>query len=73
MTSTGTLLILEHLLVPGATPPQIAWLDLQMLVEFGEGRQRSLEELQNLFGACGFQLERVVPTEDTDIVVAVPR
>jgi hypothetical protein len=69
----GRLLVVEHLLVPGATPAHIAWLDLQMLVEFGEGRQRSADELARLFEATGFRLESVLPTPDVDIVVAVPR
>jgi hypothetical protein len=68
----GRLLIVEHLLVPGATPAHVAWLDLQMLVEFGEGRQRSADELARLFEATGFRLESVLPTPAVDIVVAVP-
>lgn len=72
ITTGGRLLIVEYLLAPGATPPHVAWLDLQMMVEFGEGRQRSLEELGALFEATGFRLEFVTRTSDIDIIVAVP-
>jgi hypothetical protein len=68
----GRLLVIEYLLVPGATPPHIAWLDLQMMVEFGEGRQRSAQELGELFAATGFRLHSVTPTADVDVIVAVP-
>lgn len=68
----GRLLVVEYVLVPGATPPHVAWLDLQMMVEFGEGRQRSVEELGELFEATGFRLQSVTPTSDVDIIVAVP-
>jgi hypothetical protein len=67
----GRVLVIEYLLVPGATPPHVAWLDLQMMIEFGEGRQRSAEELSALFEATGFRLESVIGTSDIDIVVAV--
>lgn len=66
----GRLLVVEYLLTPGATPAQVAWLDLQMLVEFGEGRQRCEEELSGLFEATGFRLVSVLPTFDVSIVVA---
>jgi O-methyltransferase domain/Dimerisation domain len=72
MSPEGRLLVVEYILVPGATPPHIAWLDLQMMVEFGEGRQRSVDEFRMLFEATGFRLESVVPTSDVDIVVAIP-
>jgi O-methyltransferase domain/Dimerisation domain len=68
----GRLLVLEYVLVPGATPPHIAWLDLQMMVEFGEGRQRSVEEFRQLFEACSFRLEQIVTTSDIGIILAVP-
>ncbi|MEO8180755.1 MAG: methyltransferase [Deltaproteobacteria bacterium] len=68
----GRLLVIEYILVPGATPPHVAWLDLQMMVEFGEGRQRSVEEFRELFEATGFRLESVLPTSDIGIVVATP-
>jgi hypothetical protein len=68
----GRLLVLEYVLVPGATPAHIAWLDLQMLVEFGEGRQRTVDEFRELFQASNFRIESVIATTDVSIVVAVP-
>ena len=65
------VLVVEHVLVPGATPAHVAWLDLQMLIEFGEGRQRSVPELTSLFEQTGFRFERVNATPAVDIVVAV--
>ena len=67
------VLVVEHVLVPGATPAHVAWLDLQMLIEFGEGRQRSVDELTRLFDETGFQLGSVIPTPAVDIVVAIAR
>jgi hypothetical protein len=67
------VLVVEHVLVVGATPAHVAWLDLQMLIEFGEGRQRSVDELTRLFEQTGFGLESVIPTPAVDIVVAVAR
>ena len=73
VTPGGRLLVVEHLLVPGATPASVAWLDLQMLVEFGEGRQRSVDELSRLFDTTGFRLDSVSRTPSVDIVIAVAR
>lgn len=67
----GRVLVVEYLLVPGATPAHVAWLDLQMLVEFGEGRQRSVAELRHLFQATGFRVDSVLQTADVGIVVGV--
>lgn len=67
------VLVVEHVLVPGATPAHVAWLDLQMLIEFGEGRQRSVAELTSLFEQTGFQLDSVKATPAVDIVVGVAR
>jgi O-methyltransferase/methyltransferase family protein len=69
MAPGARVLVVEHVLVPGATPAPVAWLDLQMLIEFGEGRQRSVDELDYLFGATGFRLESVIGTGAVDIVV----
>lgn len=72
ITPGGRLLVVEYVLVPGATPPHIASLDLQMMVEFGQGRQRSVNEFRALFESAGFRLDSVIPTSDIDIVVAAP-
>jgi SAM-dependent methyltransferase len=60
MAPGATLLSIEGLIPsdrPG--PPYVHWLDLAMLVLLG-GRERTLEEYEQLFQAAGLRLERTV-------------
>ena len=54
---------------PGdAAPParQLLWL---MLLYFGEARQRTVEEYNELFGGTGFELTRVIATPSAFSIV----
>lgn len=59
MTSTSRLLIMETLLIPCEVSRPVAMMDLTMLVEFGGGRQRTLEEFQELLATADLEIERV--------------
>jgi O-methyltransferase domain len=59
----GRLLVVERLLpkeISTSIPlnPAIA-MDLGMLVNFGDARERYLEEYQDLLGSCGFTVHKV--------------
>ena len=60
----GRLLVVERLLpkeISTSIPlnPAIA-MDLGMLVNFGDARERYLEEYQELLGSCGFTVHEVI-------------
>lgn len=71
MTSTARLLIMETLLVPCEVPRPVAMMDLTMLVEFGGGRQRTLEELRALLATANLEIERVEGSQPTNMSVLV--
>ena len=73
MRDADRLLVSEMLTVPCEPTPTIAILDLKMLLYFGEARQRTVGEYQELFSATGFELTRVLATESAfGIVEARP-
>ena len=69
------LLVIDFLLPERATDsPQDRWAlttDLHMHVLFGS-RERTEAEMRRLLGAAGFEVERVVPTSSTAVMVAAP-
>ena len=72
MSSSATLLIIEHVIVPGNEPQSCKVLDLAMLA-FPGGRERTAAEWQELLRTAGFSLMRIVPTaEELSIIEAVP-
>jgi len=72
MPEHGKLLIVELVLPPGDEPFFGKWLDLHMLV-MTSGRERTAAEYEQLLGAGGFTLARVVPTPaGPSIVEAMP-
>jgi ubiquinone/menaquinone biosynthesis C-methylase UbiE len=71
IASGGKLLVLESVVPPGNAPSFAKFLDVNMLVMTG-GRERTEAEYRALFGASGFQLERVVPCGSIDILEARP-
>jgi hypothetical protein len=62
MTSGDRLLVAEMITVPCQPDPVIGTLDMQMLLLFGNARQRTVDEYCDLFSACGLHLTRVIPT-----------
>jgi predicted O-methyltransferase YrrM len=61
MTRSGTLLLVEHVILPGNAPQFAKLLDLAMLA-FPGGRERTAAEWEELLRASGFTLTRIVPT-----------
>jgi O-methyltransferase domain len=74
MAPDSRLLIMEALLVPCDTPRHVVMMDFTMLVEFGGGRQRTLQEHRELLAAADLEIERVEPTShDMSVIIATPR
>jgi len=69
MRDTDRLLVVEMLTVPCQPNPGIAMLDMMMLLYFGEARQRTVDEYQELFGATRFELTRVLATPSAFSIV----
>jgi hypothetical protein len=68
------LVVIENLrrVGPPEAASRVARLDLQMLAYYGQARQRSEEELRELFLAADFELTAVVSTPYVDIVEGRP-
>jgi len=62
MRETDRLLVIEMLSIPCQPNPGVAILDWMMLLYFGEARQRTVEEYEELFNAAGLELTRVIDT-----------
>lgn len=62
MTDCDRLLVAEMLTVPCEPDPVLGLLDLQMMMLFGNARQRTVSEYRDLFSSCGLHLTRVIPT-----------
>jgi hypothetical protein len=73
MRPTDRLLVIEMLTVPCQPNARVGLIDMTMLMYFGEGRQRTVDEYTTLFNAAGFKLSRVLATAGTfSIVEATP-
>jgi hypothetical protein len=73
MRASDRLLVVEMLTVPCEPNVQVALIDLVMLMYFGEARQRTVQEYNELFESTHFTLTRVLPTAGTfSIVEASP-
>jgi hypothetical protein len=62
MASGDRLLVVEMVPVPGRPDIGIALLDITMMMFFGEARQRTVEEYNELFAATGFSSARELET-----------
>jgi hypothetical protein len=62
MDGRGRLLVAEYVVSPGNGPSIGKLMDLEMLVHFGGGRERTAAEYRALFEAAGLRLERVRTT-----------
>ena len=71
---TGTVLIVEGLLVPDARRDLTNLLDLEMLVLCGQGHERRKPAMRRLISAAGLRLERSVPIAGgVRLLIATPR
>jgi hypothetical protein len=71
MRQDSRLLIVEYVMPEKDTPPHVLGMDLMMLVMYGEARQRTKAEFEELFAAAGLEFSSVIPTADAEIVEAV--
>jgi hypothetical protein len=62
MNDAGRLLLVELVVPPGNTPADGKLLDLQMMVIFPGGKERTPDEYRALLEGAGFRLTRIVPT-----------
>jgi SAM-dependent methyltransferase len=69
LTPTGKVLILEYVLTDDAVGVAAKLFDLQMLVYFGGGRERTVEGYRVLLERAGFALTRIIPTHSPASVV----
>jgi ubiquinone/menaquinone biosynthesis C-methylase UbiE len=60
--SNGKLLVVEMVIPEGNEPFFGKLLDLQVLVNYSGGCERTQAEYQTLFEAAGFTLTRIIPT-----------
>jgi hypothetical protein len=73
MRPDARLLLVEMVLTEGASPHFGKLFDLEMLVLFGGGRERTENELRALCARGGLRVTRVLPTESpSSVVEAVP-
>lgn len=62
MRPSARLVIVELVIPPGNTPADGKLLDLQMMVLFAGGRERTTDEYRALLEAGGLRVTRVIPT-----------
>ncbi len=67
------LLIMDPVIRPENAPDLGKFMDLQMLVFYGTGRERTLQELKELLAAAKFKVARVVPTASAVSVIEAER
>jgi hypothetical protein len=67
------LFVIDALVEPGNAPGFAKLLDLEMLVLYNGGRERTLPAVEKLFAATGFRLLRVVPTHSLMNVIEAQR
>lgn len=73
MRATDRLLVIEMLTVPCKPDPKLSFIDMLMLLYFGEARQRTVDEYSDLFKKTNLELTRVLPTAGAfSIVEAKP-
>jgi len=67
------LLVMDPVLKAGNAPDFAKLLDLQVLVFYGGGRERSLKELTSLLQNCGFRFTHAVQTNSVVTIVEAMR
>jgi hypothetical protein len=73
MPREARLFVIETVIRPGNAPSFSKLLDLEMLVLYNGGRERTEEEFAAIFGAADLRLSRIVETSSPAYVIeAVP-
>ena len=72
MAEDGLLLVIEIVIPPGNDPSPGKFMDINMLVNFQGGQERTKAEYAALLKAAGFKLTQIIPTEsEVSIIEAV--
>jgi O-methyltransferase domain len=69
MPQKSRLLVVEMVMPAGNEPHFSKWLDLDMLMMFSGGRERTEPEYHELYRAAGFKLTRIVSTASPTSVI----
>lgn len=72
MAPGGRILVLEQTVPTGNGDHLVKALDLEMLVDTGAGRERTLDEFRALFARAHLRVERVIPVSISSILELVP-
>jgi hypothetical protein len=72
MSPRSRLIVVETLCEKNRADGVAPLADLQMMLVCDGGRERSREEFEQLFRACGFRLSRVFPYPTTSVLEAEP-
>lgn len=73
MKENGKLLVVEQVVPPGNEPALAKFLDVNMMMLFTGGCERTEAEYRTLFEAAGFQLTKIVPTQTPVSVIEAIR
>ncbi|MDY6897392.1 MAG: methyltransferase [Cyanobacteriota bacterium] len=60
--SNGRLLVVDMVIPDGDTAHLSKWMDIDVMIMYSDGRERTEEEFRNLFQAAGFKLTQILPT-----------
>jgi hypothetical protein len=69
MPFESRLLVVEMIMPAGNDPHFSKWLDLDMLMMFSSGRERTEAEYHQLYRTAGFKLTRIIPTASPTSVI----
>ncbi|HMJ30343.1 MAG TPA: methyltransferase, partial [Xanthobacteraceae bacterium] len=72
MQEVAKLILIKRIVAPPNEIPATKFSDLNMLVLPG-GRERTREEFSDLFAKSGFELTRVAPAGNVNVIEARPR
>lgn len=73
IVKNGKLLVIEAIIPPGNQPHLSKLLDLEMLVMYPAGRERTITEYKQLYDAAGFRLTNVTTTNTSvSLIEGIP-
>ncbi|MEM9223779.1 MAG: methyltransferase [Pseudomonadota bacterium] len=74
MAPSSRLVLLEYAVPDGSEPHFAKILDVEMLITYRDGRERTEKEFEVLFAAAGLQLTRAIPTVcGSSVIEATPK
>lgn len=73
MSPQGVIFVVDAILLPGPTPDGAAYMDLEMLVLTGHGRERSKPEFRQLYHRAGLRLQHMEPLGSDAWLMVVER